>query len=153
VILENVAMNDYTHVLAVVDLSASAEQILLKARDITQRNNATLSLLHVVEYLPPIDYENFPMYSNWAVDDEQMLTNARQLLEKLCQQHQLTNANVEVVSGTPKHEISQYVKQHQCDLVVMGSHGRHGINLLLGSTANAVLHAMPCDILTVKIKE
>jgi universal stress protein A len=38
------------------------------------------------------------------------------------------------------------------DLIVMGTHGRHGLGLLLGSTATGVLHGCPCDVLTVRIK-
>ena len=145
-------MNDYTHILVAVDFSSTADQVLIKARDIAQRNNARLSLLHIVEFMPPVDYGNDAMISNWVIDDSEMLRHARQSLQKLSNMHKLKNAELKVQFGTPKHEISQFVKQQQCDLIVMGSHGRHGINLLLGSTANAVLHAMPCDILMVKIE-
>ena len=146
-------MNDYTHILVAVDFSSSADQILTKACDIAQRNNARLSLLHVVEYMPPIDYANDSMVSTWVIDDNEMLESAKQSLEKISKQHKLKNVELKVEFGTPKHEISQFVKDKQCDLVVIGSHGRHGLSLLLGSTASAVLHAMPCDILTVKIEE
>jgi universal stress protein A len=37
------------------------------------------------------------------------------------------------------------------DLIVIGSHGRHGMGLLLGSTANAVLHGSPCNVLAVRL--
>ena len=146
-------MSDYTHILLAVDFSASADQLVIKAREIAQRNKARLSLLHVVEYMPPIDYANDAMISNWVIDDNEMLERAKQSLEKISKLHKLKNVELKVQFGTPKHEISQFVKDQQCDLVVMGSHGRHGISLLLGSTANAVLHAMPCDILTVKIEK
>jgi len=43
-------MSDYTHVLAAIDFSSCAERVLSKAHEIAQRNNARLSLLHVVEY-------------------------------------------------------------------------------------------------------
>lgn len=148
-------MGDYTHILLAVDFSASAKQILEKARDIAQRNNARLSLLHVVEYLPPIDSAYEPILaSNWVVDEKEMLEQARKSLNEFSKQNGLgEDVALEVQLGTPKHEITEFVKEHQCDLVVMGSHGRHGIALLLGSTANAVLHAMPCDILAVKISD
>ncbi len=44
-------------------------------------------------------------------------------------------------------------KEHDCDLIVVGSHGRHGLALLLGSTANDVLHGAPCDVLAVSLKK
>jgi len=145
-------MSDYTHILVAVDFSASAEQVLNKAREISDRNNAKLSLLHIVEYLPPIDSVYEPVLSsNWVIDESEMLEQAKDSLEKFKQQQKLDNVELHTLLGSPKYEIAQFVKDHQCDLLVMGSHGRHGINILLGSTANAVLHKMPCDILAVKI--
>jgi universal stress protein A len=145
-------MDDYTHILVAIDFSASAEQVLNKARDIASRNNARLSLLHVVEYLPPIDSVYEPVLSsNWVIDDAEMLAQAKTSLNSFRDQQKLSDVELHTIQGTPKHIISSFVKQHSCDLVVMGSHGRHGINRLLGSTANAVLHDMPCDILAVKI--
>ena len=145
-------MGNYKHILVAVDFSSSAEQILNKARKIAKRNNAKLSLIHTVEYLPPIDSVYEPVLANnWIIDETEMLAQATDSLERFCNQQNLNDAELHTVLGTPKYEISQFVKDHQCDLVVMGSHGRHGINILLGSTANAVLHEMPCDILAVKI--
>ncbi len=37
------------------------------------------------------------------------------------------------------------------DLIVLGTHGRHGLGLILGSTANGVLHGASCDVLAVRI--
>lgn len=146
-------MSNYTHILVAVDFSKSADQVLKKAADIAKRNNASLSLLHVVEYLPPIDSAYEPILaSNWTIDENELIEQAKQSLTQISKKHNLNNSQQQVQIGTPKHEISQFVKDHQCDLVVIGSHGRHGINLLLGSTANAVLHEMPCDILAVKIE-
>lgn len=146
-------MTQYTHILVAIDFSDSASTILDKARQIAERNNARLSLLHIVEYLPPIDSAYEPILaSNWAIDEPLLISHAEKSLQQLSQQHGLKNADLNVTLGMPKREITQFVSEHQCDLIIMGSHGRHGISLLLGSTANAVLHEMPCDILAVKIK-
>jgi len=145
-------MSNYTHILVAVDFSNSSEQVVNKARDMAQSNNARLSLLHIVEYLPPIDSIYEPVLANtWVIDENALLTQAKESLKNFCTKQNLSTAQQHVVLGTPKYEISQFVKDQQCDLVVMGSHGRHGINILLGSTTNAVLHKMPCDILAVKI--
>jgi len=145
-------MADYAHILMAVDFTESAEKILAKARDISQRNNAKLSMLHVVEHMYPVDYVNDPVASNWVVDDVEMLEHAKKSLQKFSTKHNLKNVDLNVKFGRPKIVISEFVKDQQCDLVIIGSHGRHGLSLLLGSTASAVLHAMPCDILTVKIE-
>ena len=42
-------------------------------------------------------------------------------------------------------------EEQSCDLIVVGSHGRHGLALLLGSTANDVLHGAPCDVIAVRL--
>jgi universal stress protein A len=43
-------------------------------------------------------------------------------------------------------------KERGVDLIVVGSHGRHGLQLLLGSTANGVLHLAECDVLAVRVR-
>jgi universal stress protein A len=145
-------MSVYNHILVAIDFSAAAGQVLKKAQTIAQRDKARLSLLHVVEYMPPIDYMNDSLLDiNWVTEEKVMLEHARDQMKQFVRKHKLENVDLEVELGTPKHEISRYVKEQQCDLVILGSHGRHGISLLLGSTANAVLHEMPCDVLTVKI--
>ncbi len=147
-------MSNYSHILVAIDFSASSGQVLNKARKIAERNNARLSLLHIVEYLPPIDTAYEPLVNNsWVIDEHEMIEQAKKTLAAFSTRQQLENAELHTLPGTPKYEISQFVKNYHCDLVVMGSHGRHGIRLLLGSTANAVLHDMPCDILAVKINE
>lgn len=44
-------------------------------------------------------------------------------------------------------------EENNVDLIVVGSHGRKGIKMLLGSTANAVLHHAGCDVLAVRLKD
>ena len=147
-------MSIYNHILVAIDFSAAAEQVLKKAQAIATRDKARLSLLHVVEYLPPIDYMNDSLMDiTWVTEEKVMLEHARDTMQKFGKKHGLESDQLNVELGTPKHEISRFVEEQHCDLVVLGSHGRHGISLLLGSTANAVLHDMPCDILTVKIEK
>lgn len=145
-------MSLYTHILVAIDFSAASDHILKKALASMRDSKARISLLHVVEYLPPIDYLNDALIDiNWSVEETVMLDHARDKMKKFARKHALKNVGLEVEVGVPKLVISQFVEENKCDLVVLGSHGRHGLSLLLGSTANAVLHAMPCDVLTVKI--
>jgi len=50
-------------------------------------------------------------------------------------------------------EIIKIAEENNVDLIIVGSHGRHGLALLLGSTANGVLHHAKCDVLAVRIKD
>jgi universal stress protein A len=55
-------------------------------------------------------------------------------------------------TGSPKQEIIRIAEENAVDLIVVGSHGRHGLALLLGSTANGVLHHANCDVLAVRLQ-
>ena len=147
-------MTDYQNILVAIDFSDTSDTVIEKARDIARRNNTRLNLLHVVEYLPPIDVAYEAATSAvWTLDENELAEQAKKTLARLCQKHGLDEARQIITIGVPKYEITQYVEENQCDLVIMGSHGRHGIGLLLGSTANAVLHQMPCDVLAIKIAD
>ena len=53
--------------------------------------------------------------------------------------------------GKPRYDVVRLADEHKVDLIVVGSHGRHGIQLLLGSTANAILHHAKCDVLAIRL--
>jgi len=53
----------------------------------------------------------------------------------------------------PDSEIHRLAKDQGLDLIVVGSHGRHGLSLLLGSTSTGVLHGAKCDVLAVRIQK
>ena len=145
-------MSGYKKILVAIDFSDTANTVISKALEMAAGEPAKLTLIHVVEYLPPIDIAYEPVLtSSWMIDENELIEQAKSSLKKFSLKHKLENAEQIAVIGTPKHEITQYVEDHQCDLVILGSHGRHGLGLLLGSTANGVLHAMPCDVLAIKI--
>ena len=147
-------MSIYNHILVAIDFSESSELVLEKSLIISQHESTRISLLHVVEYLAPIDYlDDSFMNTNWAKEEQVMLGRAKDKMQQFVKKHNLKDVAQEIELGVPKLVIAKFVEQHLCDLVILGSHGRHGFSLLLGSTANAVLHAMPCDVLTIKIEK
>jgi len=145
-------MPDYQNILVAIDFSESSHSIIKRAIDIAKRNNTGLTLMHCVEYLPPIDVAYEPALSaSWVINEKDLLEQAKNSLKNFCDQHGIDDAKQVVEIGTPKYEITQYANDNNVDLITIGSHGRHGIELLLGSTANGVLHRMNCDVLAVKI--
>ncbi len=147
-------MADYHNILVPIDFSTGADTVIERAMDVARRNQAPLTLMHIVEYLPPIDIAYEPaMSASWVLDEEELKQQATTSLENFRKKHRLQDSRQVVVIGTPKYEICRYARDHGIDLIVMGAHGRHGIGLLLGSTANGVLHDMPCDVMAVKIPE
>ncbi|MDH5302416.1 MAG: universal stress protein [Gammaproteobacteria bacterium] len=143
-------MGAYTKILVALDLTAEAGEVLAKAKGLAQLTGAELMLMHVVEPLILDNtYESLPMIS---VDVEKALyERAQRVLKELAEQAGLADITCRVEVGSVKNEILQAAKSYQADVIVIGTHGRHGIALLLGSTANAVLHGTPCDVLAVKV--
>lgn len=147
-------MSEYNHILAAVDFSPAAEQVGRKARAMAERMQARLSLIHVFEFIPPLDLADSPLGSaGWAVDEQELLDLHRKHLSDLSERLGLTPSHQEVLVGLAKTEIVRYAEEHAVDLIVIGTHGRHGLSQLLGSTSNAVLHRTPCDVLAVRIQE
>lgn len=145
-------MGAYQHLLLAVDFSPDAEVVGARAVDLAQRYGARLSLLHVVEQVP-VDPANDLVVPEQILLDGQLMDNARESLQELARRLGIPDAPCRLELGTTKNEIIRVAKEQQVDLIVVGSHGRHGLALLLGSTANAVLHAAPCDVLAVRIKD
>jgi len=144
----------YQHILAAIDFSEAAPQVLERAKTLCEQSKARLSLIHVVEYLPPLDLSGDPMTIpvTSMVDDALLKKNAQAALARFATQHQLGDCTQMVVVGVPKLEITRALEDQQIDLLVIGSHGRHGLARLLGSTARAVLNDAGCDVLAVRIK-
>ena len=143
-------MNDYQHVLCVVDLSDENYLLSKRAADLAGRYSATLHLLHVVEQLPSEVSSNIVLPDQQNIEDY-LVENAIKVLDKLKGELEFPGANSSVVSGSTKIEIIDFVEKNNIDLVVIGRHGRHGITRLLGSTASAVLHHAQCDVLAVHL--
>jgi len=144
-------MSVYKTILVALDLSNEAKTVLAKAADLAQRyGGADLTLIHVIE--PMVldnSYESLPVIS---VDVEKALyERAQQFLKEIAEEQGLATSRRRVEIGSVKNEILHVAKQSNADLLVIGTHGRHGIAMLLGSTANAVLHGTTCDVLAVKV--
>jgi universal stress protein A len=144
----------YQHILFAADFSEEAMQVGRRAKEVARLCEARLSLIHVVEDLS-LDliggYELIPVLPE--LPGETLQREARATLGDLAQRLNLADAEQWVVSApSTKQGILDTARQQAIDLIVVGSHGRHGLALLLGSTANAVLHGAECDVLAVRIR-
>lgn len=142
----------YRHILAAIDFSRQTDQITAKAHELAQHDEAELSLIHVVENLPIIDSSLGPMVPYDLELTEQLVENARVRLMRLAESLQIPEDHYWLEMGSPKAEITRMAGERGVDLIVLGSHGRHGIGLLLGSTASSVIHHAPCDVLAVRLR-
>lgn len=142
-------MSHYKSILIAVDVSPQASEVVDRARSVAARH-ASFHLVHVVE--PIIAETDMNLTPVISVEVEQaMVERAENYLDQLIHDAGLKGASREVLMGGVRRSIHQLAEDKDADLIVIGSHGRHGLGLLLGSTANAVLHGAGCDILAVHI--
>ena len=145
-------MSTYTHLLLAVDFSKSTDDVVSKALALARAFETRISLIHVVEFAQ-VDLSNEMVMPQELELDQELLALAEGRLEALADKHGLADSDRFVRQGTTKREILNIAEQEGVDLIVIGSHGRSGLHLLLGSTANAVLHGAPCDVLAVRVKD
>ncbi|MEZ5560426.1 MAG: universal stress protein [Pseudomonadales bacterium] len=144
----------YKHILAAVDLSEESIQVLDKAHATAQAHGARLSLVTVVKPLTQVygGLDMAPISSGAVSFEEEALKAAAAQLRDLAQRYDVPAADTRVVLGAPAHEIRALAEELGVDLIVMGTHGRHGLGRLLGSTASGVLHGVACDVLAVRVR-
>lgn len=145
-----IAMDAYRHILFATDLGAENRKTAQRAAQLAQCLGAQLSLIHVVEYLP-LDYGGDQIYPMDLDLEDKLVSRARSELEKLGDELGVVAADRHIEVGVAKLEILRIAEAVGADLILVGSHGRHGLALLLGSTANAVLHRAKCDVLAVRV--
>jgi universal stress protein A len=146
-------MQAYQHILFATDFTDEALQVGARAKEIAQRYGARLSLVHVIEpVVVSPGYDLLPVLPE--VPDEVLQTSSQEALRRLAERLEIQDAGQRVITSvSTKEGILEAVRELGVDLIVIGSHGRHGLALLLGSTANAVLHGAPCDVLAVRIHD
>ena len=138
----------YDHVLFTTDGSEGADVALEHAIDHALRYDATLHVLYVIEKTYPALEAGAPdLLDALEEEGERALEHARS---------QAKAAGVEsiqgsVAGGSPYRQILDYIDEHDVDLVVMGTHGRRGLDrYLLGSVTEKVVRAAGCPVLTVR---
>jgi universal stress protein A len=139
----------YKHILFATDLTDDTDYIIAKVRGIRGYTGAKLSLIHVVEPLPGYSYA----YLGIEDIEGQLIEESKTALAKLAAELAVDTKDMWVEVGPTKSKILEIAQDVGADLIVCGSHGRHGLSLLLGSTANAILHGAKCDVLTVRLPE
>jgi universal stress protein A len=143
-------MAAYKKLLVLLDLSEDSEQVALAGRDVAAYSNATMLMLHVVEFVPvePLGESLMPVPD---IGDD-LVKRARERLGDLITRLALPRATGRVEFGNTKSEILRVAKDEAVDLIVLGSRERHGLAILVNFTEDTVLHAAHCDVLAVRLK-
>ncbi len=139
----------YKRVLFATDFDEVGVLAAHKAKKIADENGADLILVHVVEPIPAYAY---PGFAGFAEVEMSIREQAEKELKELAEKLKVDEKHCFIEFGSTKNEILRVAEERKIDLIVTGSHGKHGLSLLLGSTANSILHNAQCDVLIVRSK-
>lgn len=145
-------MKSYKKLLLAVELNPSCDDLpAVKAGQFRKEFESELYLIHAIEHLS--SYGAAYGIAAGADIEKILLDDAQEAMQALGDKLDVPPERQIIKLGPAKSLILEEANHLQADLIIVGSHGRHGIRLLLGSTANAVLHGAKCDVLAVRLKE
>jgi nucleotide-binding universal stress UspA family protein len=132
-------------ILYPTDFSSYSNQAYFHAISLAEKHGASLTIVYVYNPEAPAQSGEPADHTGRRAYWRAQLESVRPLNTTIEVQHLL-------LEGDPAGEIVRHVQQTGVDLVVMGTHGRTGLErLLLGSVAEKVLRDAPCSVLVVKL--
>jgi universal stress protein A len=143
-------MSGYRKILVAVDLSDDSPIVVDKALAIAKQSGGEIHMVHVME----------PIAVGYAVEvtsidieglHAEAAKHARNALLEMGGNLGVPAHRLHNVLGQAAREIRELAKELDVDLIVMGGHGKHGWDLLFGSTSSGVTHGVSCDLLIVRI--
>ncbi|HMK44128.1 MAG TPA: universal stress protein [Dissulfurispiraceae bacterium] len=141
-----------SNILLATDFSDGALHALPYAVDFAKTSGAKLHLVHVIYDVALATGMHIP-HTSLDVLYKELEDTSRANLEAyaLPQRKDITNVVYAVVRGVPHEEILKYATSKGIDLIVIGTHGRTGVDrLFFGSTAERVVRGASCPVLTVR---
>ena len=140
-------------ILFTTDFSEGASHALSYAVDVAKTYGAKLHLLNVIHDITLSPGMHIPLGSANSMYAE-LDTNAKKAMDKLCITSCEDYKDIEksVIRGIPYEEILKFAKEKGIDLIVIGTHGRKGLDrVIFGSTAERVVRNSTCPVLTVRM--
>ncbi len=129
-----------------IDFSEAADRVLTAAVGIA----GDASSLRAVHVLFPLDAVS-PGVAWGQISDETRETAVRESFDALQKRHNLSGVAFDVRTGNPGHEIAEFASDVGADLIVIASHGYHGVKrMVLGSVAERVIRLADCDVLVLR---
>ena len=142
----------YDRILVPTDGSPGMRQVIDHAISLATAHDATLTAIYVVN---TASYASFSMESTWEGIGDMLRQEGADALETVASiAGDAVPIETAVLEGSPSREIVRYAEREGCDLIVMGTHGRGGIDrLLLGSVAERVVRSSEVPVLTVRVTD
>jgi len=141
----------YKKIMVAVDLSASSEFVLSRAKAVLDEQQADYQIVCCYEPMIGLMTEmSLPMV---GFEDKQVIETLTTRLQEQVSSAGLDADKSVVIENVIGPGLIQHAQLYGADCIVMGSHGRHGFKALLGSVTNYVLHHALCDVLAVRIPD
>ena len=139
----------YRKVLVAIDCSDESAEVLSRAAGVQEGTDGELHLIHVIEPLALAYGADVPM----DVTDLQsgLVKQARDTALEYAGHYRIPESRIHVELGSIEKTILDKADDIGADLIVVGSHTRSGLALLLGSTARGLVPGAHCDVLAVKM--
>ncbi|MEW6584773.1 MAG: universal stress protein [Nitrospirota bacterium] len=148
-------MMEIKSILFPTDFSEGSAQALQYAVEMAKRFGSKLYIVHIIYdmakatgwYVPHTSVEQ--MYKD-------IREGAKKELERFGVEELAGFKDIErtVITGVPHDEIVNYAREKKVDIIIMGTHGRKGLDrILFGSTAANVVRYAPCPVLTVRLPQ
>jgi nucleotide-binding universal stress UspA family protein len=143
----------YGRILVPTDGSPGVERAVEHAIDLADVHEATLHAVYVVN---TASLATLPMETSWEGVGAMLREDGEEALNRVEELAEAADVSVEthLVEGSPSREIVRFAEECEVDAIVMGTHGRGGIDrLLLGSVAERVVRAAEVPVTTVRVGE
>ena len=145
------AMKEFKKILFPVDLSESSEKILPYVQAVAKKFEAKIHILfaaRVFEYFTSI-YVPHPSINKF---EKEIIDGAEKKLYEFIDKYfkEYPGTKTVVVAGDASEEIINYIESQGIDLIIMGTHGRKGLDkVMFGSVAERVVKTSPVPVLVV----
>ncbi len=137
-------MATYQHIMLATDLEEPNQTALNKALELAKLHGAKLSLLHIIE---PLSAYGYPELADLQ---SPFIEKAKAKMAEIGKQHNIPAEQQHIEFGPLRQVVKKYPEKVGVDLLIVGSHAHHGLERLLGSGANAIVHNAKCDTLVVR---
>jgi nucleotide-binding universal stress UspA family protein len=143
----------YDRILVPTDGSAGVERAVDHAVSLAAEHDAAVHAIHVVN---TANFAAMPLEASVEGVEDMLRDDAEAAVRAVVDRAEAAGVTAETVvaDGTPSNEIVRYAEEEDCDLIVMGTHGRGGIDrLLLGSVAEKVVRAADVPVMTMQVSD
>lgn len=146
-------MKTFTKILTAIDFSENSDFAFEYALTLAQKFDAELTIVHVIN--EPVDLRGFYVpHISFEQLEKEIEEGAVKMMDTFCKARlgTFSNYKTSIVSGIPYDEIIRAAKESDASLIVLGTHGRTGLDhILFGSTAERVVRSAACPVLTVRL--